>query len=357
MELNKVSLQSAKIQLDEQIKKLLAQKVILAWILHRNVHEFSGMELSDIIGCIEGEPEIGTRPVNPGETNTEISGMSNEDNVPGEGRLYYDIIFYVRIPRDRDIMKMIINVEAQKSFYPGYHIETRGVFYAARGISAQKHREFENSAYDSIKKVYSIWLCMNAPQAIGNAISEYSFCKKDILPGIPDNREAYDKMTVVIVALNQKAGSTDRFIELMNTLISTTMSVNDKRMRLEYDFGIHVSSDMEERMNDMCNYSDLIEEEAMKRGMEKGLEQGMEKGLEQGIEKGLEQGIEKGLEQGMEKGLEQGLERGIRKGLEEGKILARYEDGMASEEIARKMGLTVKQVEDVLIKNNVLIMA
>ena len=39
---------------------------------------------------------------------------------------------------------------------------------------------------------------------------------------------------------------------------------------------------------------------------------------------------------------------GLEKGMEKGKILARYEDGMAPEEIAYKMGLTVKQVEAVL---------
>ena len=35
-------------------------------------------------------------------------------------------------------------------------------------------------------------------------------------------------------------------------------------------------------------------------------------------------------------------------GIEKGKIVARYEDGMTPEEIAHKMGLTVKQVEQVL---------
>ena len=158
MDVNEESLESAKAQLDEEMKKLLSQKAVLSWILKRNVKEFSGMERDEIAACIEGTPETGSRPVNPGEGVTEITGMSNEDSVPGEGKLYYDVIFQVRIPRERGIMKMIINVEAQKSFYPGYKIETRGVFYAARGISAQKHREFEHSDYDSIQKVYSIWL-------------------------------------------------------------------------------------------------------------------------------------------------------------------------------------------------------
>ncbi len=35
------------------------------------------------------------------------------------------------------------------------------VFYVSRLISSQKERDFENSNYDDIKRVYSIWGCMN----------------------------------------------------------------------------------------------------------------------------------------------------------------------------------------------------
>lgn len=44
----------------------------------------------------------------------------------------------------------------------------------------------------------------------------------------------------------------------------------------------------------------------------------------------------------------EGVAEGMEKGIEKGKIVARYEDGMTPEEIAHKMGLTVKQVEQVL---------
>lgn len=44
----------------------------------------------------------------------------------------------------------------------------------------------------------------------------------------------------------------------------------------------------------------------------------------------------------------EGIAEGMEKGIEKGKIVARYEDGMTPEEIAHKMGLTVKQVEQVL---------
>ena len=71
-------------------------------------------------------------------------------------------------------------------------------------ISAQLGTEFEIPEYDKIKKVYSIWICMNAPKYIGNAISEYKLEKTDLIPGIPDRRKEYDKLSIVMVCLNTK---------------------------------------------------------------------------------------------------------------------------------------------------------
>lgn len=48
------------------------------------------------------------------------------------------------------------------------------------------------------------------------------------------------------------------------------------------------------------------------------------------------------------------LEELEREGIQKGKILARYEDGMPPEEIEKKMGLSVKQVEKILEENKVL---
>lgn len=62
----------------------------------------------------------------------------------------------------------------------------------------------------------------------------------------------------------------------------------------------------------------------------------------------LEELKQEGIAEGIEQGIEKGLKKGMEKGLERGKILARFEDGMLPEKIAHRMGLTVKQVEQVL---------
>lgn len=278
-----LDLAQAKIQYDEQCKKVLGDKNVLSWILQRTVREYAGMNREEIIKCIEGEPEIGSRRVNPGETNaSQITGMANEDKVNEEGTIFYDIRFFAWIPKSREKIRLIINVEAQKKYHTGYSLTTRGVFYGARMISAQLGTEFEIPEYDKIKKVYSIWICMNAPQYIGNAISEYKLEKTDLIPGIPDRRKEYDKLSVVMVCLNTKKETEDQFLGMLQTLFNTELAEKEKKERLEQEYEIQMENGFGKELSLMCNLSDTVEERGIQKGIEKGIEQGMEKGIEKG---------------------------------------------------------------------------
>lgn len=278
-----LDLAQAKIQYDEQCKKVLGDKNVLSWILQRTVREYAGMNREEIMKCIEGEPEIGSRRVNPGETNaSQITGMANEDKVNEEGTIFYDIRFFAWIPKSREKIRLIINVEAQKKYHTGYSLTTRGVFYGARMISAQLGTEFEIPEYDKIKKVYSIWICMNAPQYIGNAISEYKFEKTDLIPGIPDRRKEYDKLSVVMVCLNTKKETEDQFLGMLQTLFNTELAEKEKKERLEQEYEIQMENGFGKELSLMCNLSDTVEERGIQKGIEKGIEQGMEKGIEKG---------------------------------------------------------------------------
>ena len=282
-----LNIADAKAKYDENIKNILSDKEILAWLLKNAATEFADLTIEEIMECIEGEPEISTVEVNPGETNKikesprKITGTKNEDKVPNEGTIYYDIRFYAYVPKEGKRIKIILNLEAQKEFYPGYQIVTRGVFYGGRMISAQLDTEFEIPNYDDLKKVYSIWICVEAPQYIGNSISSYSLEKKDIVAGIPDNRQAYDKLSVVMICLNEKMESETEFLDMMNTLLSRTMEVEEKKKVLEAKFHIRMESKLGERVNLMCNLSDLVERDAEMRGERKGEIKGEKRGREE----------------------------------------------------------------------------
>ena len=49
-----------------------------------------------------------------------ISGMETEDVTMTEGLVTYDIRFRAVVPVSGELIQLIINIEAQNDFYPGY---------------------------------------------------------------------------------------------------------------------------------------------------------------------------------------------------------------------------------------------
>lgn len=286
-----ISVAEAKVQYNTYVKQVLAHKIILAWILKTTVQEYQELSMEEIENCIEGEPEISALNVFHEKKHDKITGDMTENNIPDEGVIYFDIRFYAYIPGRDGMVKIILNIEAQKKFNPGYEIVTRGIFYGSRMISAQLDTEFEIPYYDDIKKVYSIWICMNAPQKIGNAISEYSITKKDYIAGIPDKKSSYDKMSIFLICLDENRESSNELIRMLNTLLSSKKSIKDKKRELEENFKICMTKKMEKEVNHMCNVADLIFEEAWDEGMQKGMQKGMEKEIRDVISKMAKKGF------------------------------------------------------------------
>lgn len=92
-----------------------------------------------------------------------------------EGTVTFDIRFMALAPKSGELISLIINLEAQNDFYPGYPLIKRGIYYLSRMISAQYGTEFSESHYENVKKVYSIWICTNPPKNRENSITSYSF--------------------------------------------------------------------------------------------------------------------------------------------------------------------------------------
>ena len=261
-----------QIQYDTQCKKVLGNKRILSWIMRETVSEFSHMSVEDIYKCIEQEPEISTVYADPGRTNTKdkITGINTEDKVQNEGSVTYDIRFEAYVPGEDERIKIIINVEFQKDFYPGYPVISRGIYYGARLVSSQNGVEFREPYYGDIKKVYSIWICTGTPKYIGNAISLYEIHKTDIVGKIPDNSEDYDKMCIVMVCLEEKSKVKNAFFNMMNTLFSPTLDVTTKKEILENEYQIPMDDGLGKEMDLMCNLSEAVWE----RGVETGIQTG-----------------------------------------------------------------------------------
>ncbi len=203
---------------DTNVKFLLADRQILARILKYAVSEFQDMAIDEIMSCIGNDIEIGSKPLDAGLSNLgRIKDSNIEDNVPGEGIIFYDIRFTAYLRQSE--MKILINVEAQKSSDPsalGYHLENRIIFYMARMVSAQKQTEFFHSNYDNLKKVRSIWICMDSSDE-GDSIEELGFEKKSIF-GNKTNLHNTDLMKGIIINIRSGENLKDSQNILINML-------------------------------------------------------------------------------------------------------------------------------------------
>ncbi|MDD7643722.1 MAG: PD-(D/E)XK nuclease family transposase [bacterium] len=268
---------------DKNIKELLADIQILAWIIKYTVDEVRQLEIQEIIKCIDAETiEVGIKPLDPGLTNAKrIENTQTENSIPNEGYVTFDI--RLTLTYCEKTVKIIINVEAQKSTNAkklGYHLENRIIFYLARLVSSQKKVEFFHSDYDSLKKVYSIWICMDG---ITDFIEKVSLVPK-IVFGKPNMQMNFDKMSGVIVQLRAQknlAESKNHLIAMLEDLLCKEEQ-EEKKKRLAQKYEMKMTVELERRLKDMCNLSDLVEE----RGIMLGKEQGKQEEIFSSVQEG-----------------------------------------------------------------------
>ena len=271
---NAVNAAGDKAQYDTRVKRLLAQKSILAHILVKTVDEFKGMKPEDVVKYIEGEPSISVVPVEPGLANMEkpdaagqrIVGLNTENAEINEGLVRFDIIFYVRMKNG--LSQIIVNIEAQKDEPTEYKILNRAIFYVSRLISSQKERDFVNTNYDDIKQVFSIWICMNMAD---NSLSHIHLTKDELLK--PCNWKGnLDLLNIVLIGITNEIPEHDEKYEmhrLIGALLSSELKEQEKLDIIEHEYNIPISQEFREDVRIMCNLSTGIEERATERATEK----------------------------------------------------------------------------------------
>ena len=252
-------------QYDNSAKRLIAHKIILARILVKTVEEFKGMDPIEVAALIEGLPYISAVPVEPGLTNAvhfqngqRLVGFNTENQELNEGLVRFDIVFYVRMKDG--LSQIIINVEAQKDEPSDYEILNRAVFYVSRLVSSQKERDFENSSYDDIKSVYSIWICMN--------IIMIGLAKE-----LPEHDETYE------------------LHRLLGALLSRELTIDEKLDIIGNEYDIPLEENFRKDMSTMCNLSQGVKEEGIAIGRREGLEEGRREGNAELITKMYKNGL------------------------------------------------------------------
>lgn len=257
-------------QYDDSAKRLLGQKIILAHILVKTVDEFKGMDPKKVVPFIEGKPYISTVPVEPGLTNKrseaggqKIVGFNTENVEINEGLVRFDIVFYVRMKDG--LSQIILNVEAQKSQSVGYELLNRAVFYVSRLISSQKERDFENTNYNDIKCVYSIWVCMGMDENSMNHIH----LTNDNMVGSYVWKGKMDLINIIMIGLAKQLPEHDEQYELhrlLGALLSKELNVDEKLNIIGNEYDIPIEENFRKVVGVMCNLSQGIKEDGIAIG-------------------------------------------------------------------------------------------
>lgn len=263
---NAVNAADQDAQYDDRAKRLLGNKTILAHILVKTVDEFKGMDPKEAVSYIEGEPFISVIPIETGLTNAEkeqvgqrIVGFNTENAEINEGLVRFDIVFYVRMKDG--LSQIIVNVEAQKDTPTEYNVLNRAIFYVSRLVSSQKERDFVNTNYDDIKRVFSIWICMNMSQNSMN----YVHLTNDGLLGSYEWGGKIDLLNIVLIGLSQELADHDEKYELhrlLGALLSKKLTSDEKLNIIETEYDIPIEDRLRKDVSVMCNLSQGIREDA-----------------------------------------------------------------------------------------------
>ncbi len=256
---------------DAACKRLLANKEILARLMKACLPEYENEELSTIMNTyLSSLPEVGSVPLHPDE-KSYIQLSDTTDTTVHEGVIRYDLKYYAKVPNTVNT-QMIIDIEAQKQYYPIATMYRRSFYYNGRLTSSQYGTDFENENYRDLKKVVSIWIFSQPPKHLQNKIVRVG-PKMEMVEGEAQlDPRLLDLSTIVYVYLGNKENEGTGILKLLEVLLSPSRDAEEKLFILEHEFGIPMTHEIESGVSEMCNLSEVVWEEGLNEGIAKGSE-------------------------------------------------------------------------------------
>ena len=279
-------------KLDEACCRLVANKVILARLLQAVLQEYSDCSVSDLEQrYLEGEPSImGTAVDQDIPDPGRIKGETTVDKSLTEGTITYDILFSAYSPKRKRNTQVIINVENQVRWDPGYSLLQRAAFYYGRMLSRQKGTVFTGSDYGKLQKVYTIWICLEPPKMKQNTITVFSMEPQQLVGSAEYDKMKYDMATVILVCLGEEERRKRDILRLLQILLSPEIQPGQKKQVLEQEYGIPMTVEMEKEAENMYNIGRGIAVKYEEKGLEKGRAEGRTEGLYSVVKRMLKRG-------------------------------------------------------------------
>ncbi len=271
----KMDLQSTQDQekYDAACKKVWDHPEIIAPLLKAVVDEYDGYENEDIIkfiGSVSDETPVSDIKTVAENLNTEFTSLN--DKV-----VYFDKLFKAQNPKLSDgnvVISLHIDLEFQNEYNTqalGYDVIKRGIYYAAREISAQLGTLTDRTNYNDIEKVYSIWICSeNIPDVEKNSISKYRITREDVCGKCTESNDLHDLIEVVILRRGTDEVEGNTIFDYLNGVYhSDLQKIN------EY---VPTNPEIEREVKDMSGFGAAIAKDSFAKGVAKGVADGRTEG-------------------------------------------------------------------------------
>lgn len=199
--------------LDATFKRIFSKKKVSAYLLSFVVPEFKGMNVDDVIACIDAAIDKEYLAKNPDEIYLE----STEHGTGIDKVIRFDVLFKIKDKFKK--ATILIDLEMQNTVTKSslkYDIFDRMIYYSARSIADQLTQIDNRLQYNHLDKTYNIWIIGKDATLFKDEYSVHNF---SIMENDNKVQSPFDLLNIITIEL-KKLTRDDREVELSNYLQS-----------------------------------------------------------------------------------------------------------------------------------------
>ena len=181
-------IQKQKRLYDEQCKKILSFKPILAYLFQCCLEECKDMSLEEIQDLLDEE-----------QPHEKMISRNVEDQSVAGSMVRYDLLYKVRNPLNNQFLW--INIEPQGMDPGAYELFHRAFYYGARMVGRQRNdpEGFREDDFDNIQKIITLWICLQHAKYKNDTINKYVLEEKCILGQLKHSKDFYDLIEIQVM--------------------------------------------------------------------------------------------------------------------------------------------------------------
>lgn len=255
---------------DAACKRVFRNKEIIAPILQMMVPEYKGCTVEEVLRCID-EDTMKDVPVE--DIPLMLEGIPAELSSVTEKLILYDVHFKAINPvlsSERICVHLHIDLEMQNEYRPRnpkYPMIKRALYYAVRELSAQLGTLTGTTNYNSLEKVYSIWICNeDIPEELRDTATSYSIRKDDIIGETAEPEEDFDLLNVIMIRRGGK--SKEKIFDFLNAVFRAELQ------KIEKYTTVTGNGELKQEVERMTGLGMSIRRQGIEEGREEGREQG-----------------------------------------------------------------------------------